>query len=302
MKSDQAVLTIGRWSWADRLADYLALSKPRIALMVLATVAVGAYSAAGGSPDGLLVFHTLLGTALVAAGASVLNQWWERDIDAKMPRTWHRPLPAGRVTAAEALALGVLLSLAGLGYLLTAVNLPSAVVALVTLTLYVLVYTPLKRLTLLNTLVGAVPGALPPLIGWAAVANGLEPQAWALFLIIYFWQFPHFWAIAWLYREDYRAGGLRMLPTTALGRRLTGLLVFSYLVLLIPISLAPSVLGTAGAGYFVGALALGVGFLAFGAAFLLRPSDVLARRLLFASLVYLPGVLALLWIDLGGGG
>lgn len=297
MKTSEVVLAERRFALAERLTDYVELTKPRIAALVLLTVAVGAFMAGRGFPDPVLVIHAVLGTAMVASASSILNQLIERDTDSLMRRTARRPLPAGRVTSAEALALASILSIGGLIYLYLAVNGLTALVALVSLVLYVWVYTPLKRYTSLNTVVGAIPGALPPVIGWTAVTNDLSLGAWALFLIVFMWQFPHFLAIAWLYREDYARAGLRMLPTSDLGQRMTGVEVVSYCLALIPISLLPTVLSLTGTVYFWGTLVLGLQFLGYGIAFLLRPSNERARLLLWASLIYLPAVLALLMFD-----
>jgi protoheme IX farnesyltransferase len=298
MKTSPVLLAAGRSTWLDRIVDYVELTKPRIGLLVLATVATGGFAAAHGSPDLATLCHVLIGTGLVAAGSAALNQWWERDVDGRMLRTAQRPLPSGRVAATEALWFGSSMSVAGIAYLLAADLAVSALVALASSVLYLGAYTPLKRRTALNTVVGAVAGALPPMIGWSAVTDGCEPAGWTLVAIVFFWQFPHFWAIAWLYRRDYAQCGLRMLPTSALGQRLVGLATVSYLLALLPASLSPSLFHVAGPTYFWGALASGLGFLAYGARFAIRPTDERARRLLWASLVYLPTVLALLWFDL----
>ena len=281
-----------------RAADYLALTKPRVAVLVLFTVAAGALLAGGLHVDGLVLFHVLFGTTLVAAGASTLNQWIERLSDAHMRRTENRPLPAGRLQPAEVLAFGALLAAGGVAYLaLTLSHWAAAATAAATFALYVGVYTPLKSRTTLNTLVGAVPGALPPLIGWAAVRGGLTWDALPLFLIVFLWQVPHFLAIAWIYRDEYARAGLRMQPVYDPTGRGAGRRMVSYCLVLLPASLAPLWLGTAGPLYAVGAALLGVGFLAASAGFLRAPSTRAARRVLRASLLYLPGVFALLLLD-----
>jgi protoheme IX farnesyltransferase len=287
-----------RTAASSRFVAYAELTKPRIALMVLFTVVIGAVLATGGQVDPLLLLHTVLGTTLVAAGASALNMYLERRADARMRRTESRPLPAGRLRPSEALLFGSALGLIGTAYL--AVMLPhvgAALVAAVTFVTYVFVYTPLKRVTPLNTLVGAVPGALPPLIGWTAARGSLDLEAAGLFLIVFFWQVPHFLAIAWIHREDYARGGFRMLPSVDRDGSLTGRNMVLYCLALIPASLLPSLGGQVGLIYIAGALALGVAFFACTLGFLRAPSTAHARRVLRGSLLYLPAVLALLLID-----
>lgn len=303
MKTAEAVLDSGLEAathrrTGGRLADYLIMTKPRITVMVLATVIVGAYGASRGSPDLELLTHALIGTLLVAAGSSIFNQVMERDSDRKMRRTARRPLPSGRVAPVEAAALATVVSVGGVAWLLLMVNWLAAAVALATHLLYTVVYTPLKRQTSLNTAVGAVPGAMPPMIGWAAMTGSLDPGAYALFLIIFVWQFPHFLAIAWLHRDDYARAGLRMLPTSGLGRQMIGPQVVSHSLALIPVSLLPSLTGLTGPLYFWATLVLGIQFLWYGVAFALKRNDLNARRLLMVSLVYLPIVLGMFCIDL----
>jgi protoheme IX farnesyltransferase len=279
----------------SKLADYLELSKPRIAVMALFTVAVGYLLGAKAATNFAVLFHTLFGAGLVAAGGSALNQWLERRIDARMWRTMRRPLPAGRVSPAEAFLFGVGLGFAGLAYLLATVPYPAAVAAAVTFVSYVLVYTPLKRVTVWNTVVGAVPGALPPVIGWCA-ARGWDgmPAAMGLFLVIFLWQLPHFLAIAWLYRDDYERGGIRVLPVVDREGLLTGRQAVLHSLALLVVSLAPIAAGLGGTAYLVGALLLGVG-LTLAALRLARARDLAAaRRLFLASVVYLPALTSLL--------
>ena len=281
-----------------RLADYLVLTKLRVNVLVLFTVASGAVLAAGHLPDGGLLFHTLFGTALVAAGASALNQLLERDSDLLMRRTENRPLPAGRLQPFEVLCFGAGLGAAGVAYLAVTARHPlAALVAAITFVSYVFVYTPLKRKTSLNTLVGAVPGALPPVIGWTAVRGRIDPEAVALFAILFLWQVPHFLAIAWMYRDDYRRAGLGMLPGLDRDGSLSGRQMVSYCLTLVPVSLMPAVVGQAGPWYLAGALVLGLGFLGTALAFVRRRSLARARGVLRASLVYLPVLLALLLLD-----
>jgi protoheme IX farnesyltransferase len=281
-----------------RLADYLQLTRPRLSAMALLTVAAGAVLAAGGAPDWHVVAHALIGSALVAAGASAVNQWLEREVDARMRRTQDRPLPAGRLRPGEVLAFGIASAAGGVVYLaVTLVNPLAAAVAALTFLSYVFVYTPLKRRTPLNTLVGAVPGALPPVIGWAAVRGSVGAEAAALFAVLFLWQVPHFLAIAWIHREDYGRAGLRMLPSVDPDGSTTGRQMIGYCLTLVAASLLPVVVGGAGPLYLAGALLLGVGFLACAAGFSQRRSTARARAVLRASLVYLPALLTLLLLD-----
>lgn len=290
--------TVESLTWPRAVADYAQLVKPRLTLMVLFTVAIGFLVGSVGTLNGILMLHALLGTALVAAGASALNQWLERDSDGAMRRTQTRPLPAGRMQPATVLRFGVLLSCAGMIYLTLLVNPLTAAVAAVTLGSYVFVYTPLKKRTTFNTLVGAIPGALPPVIGWTAATGKLGPEAGVLFLILFLWQFPHFWAIAWLYRQDYARAGLQMVPVRdAEGGRLTGRLMVQSCLGLLLVSLLPAMIGVAGPRYFLIAIVLGMLFLAAAVRFLLLPNHTRARQVLWASLAYLPVLLTVLLLD-----
>lgn len=281
-----------------RLADYVELAKPRVAVLVLFTVGAGVLLASGRDFQFLVLLHTVLGTALVAAGASAPNQWFERDSDALMRRTEKRPLPSGRLQALEVLVFGLLLGLAGVLYLALTLNrITAALVAAITFILYVAVYTPLKRRTPLNTLVGAVPGALPPIIGWCAVRGEITREAAVLFLILFLWQVPHFLAIAWIYREEYSRAGLRMLPVVDRDGRRTAQNMILYCLALLAVSLQPVLLGSAGVLYLGGAVLLGLAFLATAVGFQRWRSLCQARRVLRASLLYLPGLLALLLLD-----
>jgi protoheme IX farnesyltransferase len=265
--------------------------------MVLITTATGFLLGARGGAHPTVLALTMLGVGLVAGGASVWNQVLERSRDALMRRTRSRPLPAGRVSPAEAAAFGAAITTAGLAVLAFGVNAPSALTALATWGLYVLVYTPLKPRSTLNTAVGAVPGALPPVIGWAAATGRLGAEAWALFLIVFLWQFPHFLAIAWIHREDYARGGHRMLPLVDPRGAMTGRQAVLHALALVPAGLLPSTIGLAGGWYFVGALTLGLYYLAVSVAFWTAVSDRSARRLLRASIIYLPLMLALLLLN-----
>jgi protoheme IX farnesyltransferase len=281
-----------------RLADYAELAKPRVAVLVLFTVGAGVLLASGRDFQLVVLLHTVFGTALVAAGASALNQWLERDSDALMRRTERRPLPSGRLQAAEVFVFGLALGLGGVLYLaLTLSHILAAVAAAVTFVLYVAVYTPLKRRTPLNTLIGAVPGALPPIIGWCAVRGELTLEAGVLFVILFLWQVPHFLAIAWIYREEYERAGLCMLPVVDRAGQRTSQHMILYCLALLAVSLQPVLLGEAGLLYLGGAVLLGLTFLATALGFQRWRSHCQARRVLRASLLYLPGLLALLLLD-----
>jgi len=280
--------------------DYLELTKPRLTLFVLIVVALSGWLAFPGTVDWAVLFHAVVGAGLVGGGASALNQYLERDADARMRRTRTRPIPTGRVQPWEAIVFGSVMSVLGLVQLAVGANPLAAVLAAVTLISYVGIYTPLKRVTTLNTQIGAIPGALPALIGWAAASGRLDPTAWALFLVVYLWQVPHFLSIAWLYRDDYRDGGFCMLPCVDPDGRSTGRQATLGSLALIPVSLMPAAAGAAGPVYFAGALLLGLYFLARAAAFAFAPAPGSARRLMRASLIYLPLLLAILCADWRG--
>jgi protoheme IX farnesyltransferase len=279
----------------SRAADFLELTKPRITALVLVTAAVGyAVGGRGFSPFAFLVF--LAGTALVCSGASALNQYAEREADARMVRTSRRPIPAGRLRPEDALAFGLTVSAVGL-VLLAAVNPLTLALGAVSLLLYVLAYTPLKRVTSLCTVVGAVPGALPPLMGWAAARGTLGAAGWGLFSILFLWQLPHFLAIGWLYREDYARGGFPMLAVTDSDGASSGRQSLLYATALLPVTLLSGILAGAGKGYLWGALLLGVGFLVCAGLFAWKRSIPAARTLFLASVLYLPVLLGLLVFD-----
>ena len=297
MKADAAPAT-ARPLAAVRLADLVELTKPGITLMVVLTAGLGFLLARGEARlPWLLLVHTLAGTGLVSAGASALNHVLEREVDARMRRTAERPLPAGRLDPDVALLFGVGLAVAGLLELALAVNLLTALLGALALAGYVFAYTPLKRVSSLNTVVGAVPGAIPPLMGWAAVRDGLDPGAWALFGILFLWQMPHFLAIAWLCRADYASAGLPMLTVHDPEGSRTARQVLLYGAALVPISLLPAVQGLLGVPYFLGALLLGLAYLGFGVDFARRRSTPAARRLMLASILYLPALLAVMLVD-----
>ncbi len=279
-----------------RAADFLSLTKPRLNFLVLITAMIGFYLGAR-DPSPWLVLHMLVGTALVAGGAAALNQVLERDTDALMRRTRLRPLPAGRMRAADAARFGLLLSAIGLAELALGANLRAALIALMTLASYVLAYTPLKRRTSLATIVGAVPGALPPVIGWAAATNTLSVDGWVLFAIVFVWQMPHFLAIAWMFRDDYSRAGIRLLPVIEPEGRMTGHQAAIYAAALIPASLVPVLIGMAGLTYLVGALLLGGLLLTSAARFAEHRTMVAARAMFFGSIAYLPLLWAFLLVD-----
>lgn len=280
-----------------RVGDFVQLTKPRIALFVLAAAFTGALLAAG--PDAELgrVAAAALCIGAVAAAASVFNQILERDLDARMRRTAQRPLVAGRLAVRDAVVFGALLAAAGTTALALAFNLLVALLALSTLVSYVLVYTPLKRYSSFNTVVGALPGAMPPLLGHVALAGEPGAWGWMLFGVLFVWQFPHFMAIAWLHREDYRRAGMKMLPALEGGEGLAGRQALLHGLLLLPVSLLPAVRGDAGIVYALSALSLGLVYGAASGAFAWRATRRSARAVLFASLVYLPLYLSAVLID-----
>lgn len=275
----------------------LELTKPRITQLVLLTAAAGFYLGARDRVDLLLLANTLIGTALVAGGTNAWNQIRERDVDARMARTRRRPLPSGRLTPSAAIVFASAITVAGVAYLAATVNLLTAVLAALTFASYVLLYTPLKRTTSLNTLVGAVPGALPIVGGWTAAGGSLGAAVAALFWILFLWQLPHFLALAWLYRDDYRASGLQMLSVADAEGRDTGRMALLYALALLPISLLPTLLGVTGTWYFFGALALGIGYVVAGAGLLVAATPARAWRLFFVSILYLPALLTLMVVD-----
>lgn len=282
----------------SRLSDFYELTKPRLSFLSVVTAVVG-YLAADPSKDAAVLLAMLLGTSLAAGGAGVLNQWWERDADARMVRTSNRPIPAGRVGPLEALLFGLLLSIAGCAILYFGANPLAAVLSAGTVASYVLLYTPLKRLTTWNTIVGAFPGALPPLIGWAAAEGSIGALGWILFLILFFWQLPHFFAIAWTHRKDYEKGGFVMLSSADTAGHKVAVQSVVFTLALILCTLLPVFFGYASWLFGVLALALGVYLLRPAIAFLqLDARDVGARKLFIASICYLPALLVPLVVDL----
>ena len=280
-----------------RALDFLTLTKPRVVAMILMTTVVGYHLGSAGPADYLRLLHTLMGTALAAAGTLALNQFLEREVDARMERTRLRPLPDGRLLPIEALVFGAAVTVAGVLYLGLAVGRLCGIVTAVTVGLYLFAYTPLKLKTPLCVVVGAIPGALPPVTGWAAASGGLGVGAWVLFAILFLWQFPHTLAIARLNREDYARAGIRVLPVVDPDGMSTERQIVTGCLALLPVSLLSTLVGLTGAVYFFGALTLGVAFLGCGMAQAVSRSVPTARRLLFASLWYLPMLPALMSFD-----
>jgi len=288
MKTEAAAIP----AYRTRASDYVALAKPRLNGLVVASALAGYAMAGGDTSDVLRVCWTVVGTGLVAGGASAFNQLLERDSDALMRRTRLRPLPDGRLQATEAGLFAAVLSAAGLVLLAAGVNVLSALVALATLASYAVVYTPLKRRSSFATVIGAIPGALPPVIGWAAGRGSLSQGAWVLFGIVFLWQLPHFLAIAWIYRDDYARAGLPMLPVIEPDGRSTGRQAVVYTAALLPLALAPTLLGMSAVVYFVSAFVLTVALLVLAVRFAADRTTLAARRLFYGSIIYLP----LLWI------
>ena len=275
------------------VSDLAELVKARLTLLVLLTTAVGFYLGSESPIDYRALFHTVFGTAAAAAGAAALNQWWERRADALMNRTKSRPLPAGRMSPVRALALGAALSFFGVVYLAIVCNGLSAALTAITIVIYIFAYTPLKRTSTANTAVGAIPGAIPPMIGWAAARGHIGVGAWSLFVIVFLWQMPHFFAIAWIFTEDYARGGFVMHSSGVN----TGRQIILYCCALIPVSLLPTLFGATGITYLYGALLLGFIYLGYGSAVAMFRSNTHAHRLLRISVLYLPALLVLMMFD-----
>lgn len=278
----------------EKLAAYLELSKPRIAFMLVLTAAAGFYLGTAKNFDVVLFVNMVIGITLLAFGVATLNQVWERKTDALMERTAKRPLPTNKVTFAEALVLGVSMCFVAEIYLAVLVNVLTAVLGLVVIVGYVLLYTPLKTKTSLSTAIGALPGALPPLMGFTAAANEITLGAWTLFAILFLWQFPHFLAIAWMYKEQYAKAGIKMLPVVEPSGRITAQQIVIFTILLLPVSLAPYFLGMTGLIYLIGASVLGLWFLAASIKAARAKSVEQARKLLLVSVIYLPLLFALM--------
>jgi len=279
------------------MRDYIALTKPRITWLILMSTGVGYFFGAKSGWHFLALLHTVIGTGLIASGTAALNQWYERDADSKMKRTQGRPLPAGRLTPRNALIFAVLISAGGFAELFFGVNALSAWLGLFTLASYLFIYTPLKQRSPHSTTIGAIPGAMPPLIGYAAASGTLTWDAWILFAILFLWQFPHFYAIAWMYREDYERAGIRMLPVVEPDGESTARRILLYSLVLIPISLAPKFLSMTGNLYLFGALAIGLMFLYAGIRVSFDRTRQQARQVLLASVIYLPVLYGLMLLD-----
>jgi protoheme IX farnesyltransferase len=291
------------------LRDYIELTKPRITWLILMSTGIGYFFGLRGAANWwdflrsiplLSLLHTVIGTGLMASGTAALNQWYEREADRKMRRTADRPLPSGKLTAGRALAFGAALSLAGFLELWLGVNLLSALIGAFTLASYLFLYTPMKQRTWWSTTVGAIPGAMPPMIGYAAAAGTITLNAWVLGAILFLWQFPHFYSIAWMYREDYARAGIRMLPVVEPDCRSTARQIVLYGIALIPVSLIPAALGMSGRLYLIGALLLGLWFLYSGVRVAVERSLARARNVLITSVLYLPLIYGLMLLDRPG--
>jgi protoheme IX farnesyltransferase len=282
------------------MKPYIELTKPRITWLILMSTGIGYFFGWRGGWHLLSLLHTLLGTGLIASGTAALNQWYERDADARMRRTKNRPIPSGRITPNQGLAWGILLSVAGFVELAFGVNLLTGLLGLFTLASYLFLYTPLKQRSPHSTTIGAIPGAMPPLIGYAAASGTLTTEAWILYAILFVWQFPHFYSIAWMYREDYARAGIVMLPVVEPDGESTARQILLFLVALIPLSLAPAFLDMTGKLYLIGAIAIGLYFLYSGVRVATERTILRARNVLLASVVYLPILYGLMLLDRPG--
>jgi protoheme IX farnesyltransferase len=282
------------------MRDYIELTKPRITWLILMSTGIGYYFGLRAGWSLWSLFHTVLGTGLIASGTAALNQWYEREADRKMRRTSARPIPSGRLNPNRAFAFGVGLSIAGFVDLWLGCNLLTGLLGAFTLFSYLCIYTPLKQRTPLSTTVGAFPGAMPPMIGFAAAHGSITAEAWVLFAILFLWQFPHFYSIAWMYREDYARAGIRMLPVVKPDGRRTAAEIVVYGLALIPVSLVPTMLGMSGRIYLVGALAAGLFFLYSGVRVAFERTILRARYVLLVSVIYLPIIYGLMLLDRPG--
>ncbi len=281
----------------SRMADYWDLTKPGITFLVVITSLAAYYIASQGAPNIVMLIHALLGIACISGGGGALNHYIERERDKVMNRTRNRPIPSGRVQPQEALILGAGLSILGILYLVVAVNTITAVLGSLTLIGYIAVYTPLKRVSPHSTIIGAFPGAMPPVLGWTAVTGSISLEALILFAIVFFWQMPHFLGIAWMYRKDYERGGFPMLPVIAPDGKSTMRMILIYCTGLIPVSLLPTILGLAGYTYFIAALICSIIFLYFSVRLTLAVTNTNAKYLVLASVLHLPLVMTFLMID-----
>jgi heme o synthase len=281
---------------SNTITDYAVLMKPELTLLSVVTAVSSAYLALSGSLHYSLLVHTFIGTTLVGGAAGTLNQYFERQYDALMKRTENRPLPSGRIRSKDAFIFGIILSVAGVFYLALCTNWAATLLAVVTLVSYLAVYTPLKRKTPFATVAGGIPGALPPLIGWAVVQGSVSMEAWSLFFILFFWQMPHFLSLAWMCRNDYTKAGYKLLIVFDPSGVTTGRQILVYSFALIPASLMPLVVGLTGKLYFVGALMLSFGFLAFAMYLYFIRTNYAARKLFYASLLFLPALFFLMML------
>jgi protoheme IX farnesyltransferase len=279
------------------MREFIQLTKPRITWLILMSTGIGYFFGLRGGVHPLALLHTMLGTGLLASGTATLNQWYEREADRLMRRTAGRPLPQGKMTPARALAFGAALSVAGFLDLWLGVNLLAASIGAFTLASYLFLYTPMKQRTWWSTTVGAVPGAMPPVIGYAAAAGTLQAEAWVLFAILFLWQFPHFYSIAWMYKDDYARAGIRMLPVVEPDCRSTARQIVLFGIALIPASLIPGMMGMSGRVYVAGALLLGLWFLYAGVRVAMERTAVRARGVLLTSVAYLPLIYGLMLLD-----
>ena len=292
-----AVAPLSRLSARERMAAYAELTKPRITFLIVLTSAAGFALASPGAVNYSALLSAMFGIAMLSSGIATLNQYIERDLDSLMRRTADRPLPSGKLHPNEALIFGWTLTVVAEMYLALMVNPLSALLGLTVIAGYLFAYTPLKTRTTLSTMVGAFPGAVPPLIGWAAARGEIGLEAWVLFAILFLWQFPHFLAIAWMYREDYGRAGILMLPVVEPDGRVTAQQIVVYTVLLLPVSLLPAMLGTSGKIYLVGAIVLGLLFLYSSVRAAMSKSRQEAKRLLLASVIYLPLLFILMVVN-----
>jgi protoheme IX farnesyltransferase len=286
-----------RLSVNERLSAYAELTKPRITFLVVLTAVAGFCMGSSSGIDYVRLINMAIGIGLLSSGLSTLNQYMERELDKLMRRTQARPLPTGKLRPAQAAVFGVLLSVVATLYLALFINQLSALLGAVTFATYLFVYTPLKVKTTLSTVLGAFPGAMPPFIGWVAATGTITVEAWILFAILFLWQFPHFLAIAWMYRDDYARAGIKMLPVVEPDGKVTAQQIVSYTLLLVPVSLLPVAIGLAGSIYLVGATVLGAGFLYFSARAALVRTAWQARQLLLASVIYLPMLFGLMVLN-----
>ena len=285
-------------SLREKLSAYVELTKPRITFLIVLTSAAGFYLGARGNLNYLVFFHAMAGIALLSSGIATLNQYMERHLDGLMRRTAARPLPTGKLSPFEALIFGASLTVAAEAYLAVLVNPLTGALGLSVIAGYLFCYTPLKTRSTLSTFIGAFPGAMPPLMGWTAARGAMSTEAWVLFAILFLWQFPHFLAIAWMYREDYERAGIVMLPVIEPEGRITGQQIIAYTLMLLPVSLIPTWMGIAGSVYFYGAIVLGLLFLYSSVRAAFSKSRQQARRLLLASVLYLPLLFGLMVINM----